>query len=89
MADNFAGEATTLNSPAVNCLSITPNDSADIANVSRALYVGAAGDVKITTGAGDTVTIKSATAGSILPIRVRRVFATGSDGGAGDYIGLY
>jgi len=43
MADNFSEHGTGLDSPASNAIAVTPGVSA-LGNVTRALYVGAAGD---------------------------------------------
>jgi len=69
---------TGYNAPAENAFSVTPNDSTDMANAARALFVGGAGDVKVDTTGGDTVTFTGVTAGMILPVRVTRVYATGT-----------
>lgn len=44
----------------------------------RALWVGGAGNVKITTLGGNDVTITAAQAGQLIPIGARRVFSTGT-----------
>lgn len=70
--------ATGYNAPAENAFAVTPNDSTDLTHSSRALFVGGAGDVKVDTKGGDTVTFVGVTAGAILPVRVTRVYATGT-----------
>jgi hypothetical protein len=57
--------------------------------VTRAVYVGAAGDITARL-AGDTgsVTFKLVPAGSTLPIRARQIFATGTTA-ALPLVGLY
>ena len=78
MADAFASHASGLDSPAHRLAAVTPNDSADLASASRALYIGGAGDVSVVTVGGDTVTLSGAQAGSIIPVRVSRVRSTGT-----------
>lgn len=51
---------------------VTPSDTIDTA--FRALFVGGAGNVKLTTAAGNTLTITGVTAGSVLPIEGTRVW---------------
>lgn len=57
---------------------VTPADGTDLTYISRALYVGGAGNVKVTMLSGDEVTFTGAQAGTILPIRVTRVWSTGT-----------
>ena len=76
MSDAFEKNAPGLTSPATRAAAVTPNDSADLANVSRAIFVGGSGNLKVTTSGGDTVTLVGVVAGSIIPLRVSRVFVT-------------
>lgn len=64
--------------PADGASEITPNDSTDLTLVARALYIGGSGDLKINTPNGDTVTFQDIVAGSLLPVRAVRVYATGT-----------
>jgi hypothetical protein len=73
--------------PADGAAAVTPNDSADLSFVARALYVGGAGNIKIDTPNGDTVTLYGATAGSVLPVRANRVYSTGTT--ATNIVALY
>jgi hypothetical protein len=77
MADQFAGFLQTLDSPAAHAFAVTTSDSSDLSTAARALYVGTGGDIKVTTIGGETVTFTSVAAG-FFPIRVSRVFATGT-----------
>lgn len=66
-----------LGEPAVYAVAVTPSDSEDLANVSRALYVGGAGNIAVhMLGDRTTVVFSAVPAGTILPVRVRRVLAT-------------
>lgn len=89
MADKFALNSSGLDSPAERAFDAyaTRSDSTDFANAARALYTGSGGTLKVNTVAGDTVTFVSVPAGSILPVRVARLWATGTT--ATDCIGLY
>jgi hypothetical protein len=73
--------------PADNAAAVTPNDGVDLTNIARALYIGTGGDVKITTAGGDTVTLNDVQGGSILPIRTKRVFSTGTT--ASNMVAIY
>lgn len=50
----------------------------DTPNNGCVLYVGVAGDVKVTTAGGDDVTFTGILAGSFIPVQVLKVFATGT-----------
>ena len=86
-ADDFANFVTTLESPAKNALAITKSDSSDLTHATRGLYVGGGGNVKVLMVGGQVVTFTGVTAGSLLPIRVNKVYST--DTTASGFIGLY
>lgn len=85
MADKFEDQyldpprAGALDWPANKAQAVTPNDGADLTNVSRALWVGSGGDLSLIFR-GDTaaVTIKNVPDGFLVPFRVKRVRATGT-----------
>lgn len=87
MSDNFKGHQPGLNSPASGANSITPNNNTDLATVTRAIYVGGAGDLRVKMINGDTVTLTNLAAGVIYPLRCSRVLATSTT--ATDLVGLY
>lgn len=62
--------------PAVRAAPITPSDSVEY-ELADALYVGAAGDATVLMEDGATVTLVGLAAGTVYPIRTRRVNATG------------
>lgn len=74
MADDFKDYRRTLEGPADNAVLLTPDDSNDLADVARALYVGTSGNIKVTTAGGDTLLLTAVPVG-ILPIRIKRVWA--------------
>ncbi|MDB5562367.1 MAG: uncharacterized protein JWN11_1785 [Hyphomicrobiales bacterium] len=78
MLDRYEGEAAGLSAPAHAGFPITPNDNADLAEVTRAVYVGGAGAVSVLMASGQTVTFAAVAASVLLPIRVRRVLASGT-----------
>jgi hypothetical protein len=63
-----------LESPAGNAAAITPGSS-PLAEVTRALYIGGAGNVTVTMKGGQSVTFTALPAGAILPIRATHVTA--------------
>lgn len=73
--------------PASGAFSITPADGSDVTWITRGLYVGASGDVKVDMEDGTTVTFTSLSAGVIHPIRAKRVYSTGTT--ATSILGVY
>ena len=62
---------------------VTPNDGADLASTAYGLYIGTGGTLKVDCGQvgveGERVTVTfAAVAVGFLPLRVRRVWATGT-----------
>jgi hypothetical protein len=58
--------------------SVTKSD-ATVLPATRGLYVGGAGDVAVSMAADDSsVTFSSVPAGTILPVRVKKVLSTGT-----------
>jgi len=86
-SDNFSAYADSPTAPAGNCFTIVPADGAEVAVVTKAVYVGSAGDIvlRAINGSSD-VTFKNVPAGSILDVRVRFLRATGTT--AADLVGL-
>lgn len=77
VVDDFKTFPLTLGDPVTDAAEVAPNDTADLSNISRALYVGVAGDIRVTLSNGTIVTFASMTAGWH-PMRVARVHATGT-----------
>ncbi|MFM6932098.1 MAG: hypothetical protein ACKOUT_07630 [Novosphingobium sp.] len=83
----FEFSADSVSSPARNCVSIVPNDTTDLAVVTKALYVGTGGSIVVrTVDATADVTFANVPAGLILPIRARAIRATGTT--ASQIVGL-
>jgi len=81
---------------AYRAAAVTPNNSADIPNVANqdgsgnngcVLYIGGAGNIKVTTTGGDEVTFNGVLAGTFFPVQVTRVWASGTT--ATDIIALW
>jgi len=64
--------------PAQDAVAVTPSDTTELSPIARSLYIGVEGNIKVTTEAGSDITFVGVTAGSILPVRCRRVFSTGT-----------
>lgn len=74
--DSHATQGEGLTSPADNVSPVTPNDGTDLTYVTRGLIIATAGTLKISLIDGTAVTITAPV--GILPIRVARVWATGT-----------
>lgn len=74
--NDFSAYDSGLDSPANYGAAVTPHDTNELANYARALWVGGAGNVKLTTPGGSTITLVAVPAGTILPIRAKVVFST-------------
>lgn len=77
-ADPNKNDQPGLVGPCEHAAAVTPNDSADLATRSRAIYVGTGGDVAVVMAGGEAVTFAGILGGSLLPVRVDRVKATGT-----------
>jgi hypothetical protein len=64
--------------PGEDAVAVTPSDSVNLTGAPRALYIGTFGDVSLVTASGNTVVFVGVQSGSILPVRVQRVNATGT-----------
>jgi hypothetical protein len=65
-------------SPAAAAQAITASDSTEYDDV-RGVYVGVTGDVAVTFENGDSVVLVGLAAGTIHPIRAKKILATGTD----------
>ena len=84
--DKFGAYATTLDAPARSAFAIVPHATDELAEVTRALYVGTGGDIALVDAAGNAVTFKAVPQGSVLPVRARAVRVAGTT--AADLVGL-
>jgi hypothetical protein len=80
--DTFKNHTRSLTSPPEHAVAILPQDGADLAVVTRAIYVGAGGDVAVRMLDGTTVTLANVPNGTLMPLRVSRVLATGTTASA-------
>lgn len=72
--------------PAIGAVSPTP-DVDVIPTYSRALWVGGAGNVSVVTSVGETAIFVGVQAGTLLPIRIKRVNSSGTT--ASSLLALY
>lgn len=78
--DDYSNQATGLDSALAHLVIVSPSDTVDLVDVSRVIYIGAAGALKVTTEGGETVVIASGVLSAGVPhkLRVSRVWATGT-----------
>lgn len=85
--DPYADTAKSVIAPAADCFAIVPNDSAELAKGTKAIFIGTGGDIVLKSVASEAdVTFRNLPDGSILDVRVRAVRATGTT--ASDIVGL-
>lgn len=75
--DNYGGQGIQTSTQGRSAVSVTPNDSADLDKVAKALYVGTSGNIKVTNYDDTEVTFTNVPVG-IFPHLVKRVHATGT-----------
>lgn len=66
---------------------IATSDTVNLQNVA-VVYAGASGNVKVTTANGEIVTFNGVLAGTVIPVQVLRVWATGSTSNM-NLVGIY
>lgn len=72
--------------PAIGAVAVV-NDVTIVPNYCRGIYVGTTGNVAVTMANNDAVTFIAVQAGTVLPIRIKRVNASGTT--ATSIIALY
>jgi hypothetical protein len=75
-ADNFKLHTERLDSPGANAIAITPSNTDALEKISRAIYIGGAGNLTVEMIGGQTVTFVGLSAGCLLPIRVYKVLTS-------------
>jgi len=78
MAINFRDVPSALNDPIADGFVISPHDTNPLPKLTRAIYVGGDGDIKLELKGGTTLVYKGLKAGTMLPVRARVVLATGT-----------
>lgn len=87
MTDLCQGQQAGLDSPATGIEAVTYDQ--DFAYLSRGLWVGADGNVSVVTSRGQTVTIVGVKQGTLLPIRIKQVAASGTTVAAASLFSFY
>jgi hypothetical protein len=78
-ADKFANFQGGLQTPVRSSFAITPSDTTELPFVTRAVYIGSAGN--LTADDTASATFNGLPPGTVLPLRVRQIFATGTTAG--------
>ena len=81
--DNFLTYSTGVSGPLDHAEAVTPSNAADLTRMSRAIYVGGAGNLRVTMKGKDEVGDNAVVTFTNLsigwhPIRVSRIWATGT-----------
>lgn len=76
--DTFSSFPNTPISPARSAAPVIPTDGVEISYVSRAIYVGQTGDLTVEMVDGGAATFENVAGGTVLPIRVKEIKATGT-----------
>lgn len=76
--DNYINYSVGLESPAIGAFSITPSDVSELTYVTRYIYVGTAGHIKVTFVDDTEVTLNNLIAGQLHALRVKKVHSTGT-----------
>jgi len=58
---------------------VTPHDTNELAFITRALFIGGAGELTVKMASGSNVTFAAVPAGTLLPIQCYIVLDTGTD----------
>lgn len=82
----FDGRSAAITGPAPDGFAITPDDATELSEITRAIYIGTAGDITLTLVSNTELLFKNIPSGTILPVRARRIKATGTT--ATDLLGL-
>jgi hypothetical protein len=78
MADEFASYQGGLTAPARAGAPITPSDTAELPETTRALYIGGTGSVRLRLASGDVVDFPALMGGVVYPFRVTQVMLSGT-----------
>lgn len=86
--DLFASYAVGLDAPYTKAVAVTPNDSTELANVTRAIYIGGAGNVNCQfADDSSTVTLTGLLVGVVYRHRLRLIRSTSTT--ATNIVALY
>jgi hypothetical protein len=84
--DTYSKHSRSLTSPPEEAAAIVPGEVA-LGHVTRAVYVGEGGDLRVRMLRGGVVTLSNVGAGTLIPLRVTHVYAAGTS--ASGLVGLW
>lgn len=84
--DLFANRSSSVDGPPEHAAEVTPSDGTDLTYATRGLFIGVAGNLKVTMVGGQTVTFPNVPVGQFVA-RVTRVWSTGTT--ADDIVALW
>jgi hypothetical protein len=85
--DRFESVSDSLIAPARLAFAIAPNDTANLPQTTKAVYVGTGGDIALrAVGSTEDVVLRNVVAGSVLAIRLQAVRVAGTT--ASNLVGL-
>lgn len=76
--DSFKDIQPNLSGPVEGGFDISPSDTQDLVQVTRGVMVQTGGDLRVTLKSGDQVTLPALSPGVIYPLRVSRVWDSGT-----------
>ena len=85
MNDSFRKHTRSLTSPPEHGIAVVPDG--ELGHLTRALYVGVGGDLAVRLQDGTELVLANVPTGTLLPIRVTRVLASGTS--ATQIVGLW
>ena len=86
MVDDFPHKSAVLSAPIEDAVAVTPHDSTNLSNTTRALWVGVLGDISVEmSGSGSAIVFKGVQ--GLIPLRVTRVNSTATT--ATDIVALW
>jgi len=86
MPDRFQTSSPSFSGPASHGFAVTPSDTAALSETTRGLYVGTSGHIAGLMASGGAVTFANVPSGTMLPVRLTKVMATGTT--ASNMVGL-
>jgi hypothetical protein len=76
--DSYRKHGRRLTTPPEEAVAIVPSDTAALGHVTRAVFVGEGGDLRVRMLGGGVVTLANLAPGALVPLRVTQVLASGT-----------